>query len=173
MIDQYWLQQFVLYAIMKQNIVRYIGQFEGIMKVCTFFGHRDASKEIETKLKSVLLDLIKNKNVTMFYVGNHGNFDYIVRGILKELKNEYHINYYVVLAYIPSKKYDYEDYSDTIYPDELSATPHKYRIIQRNKWMLKKSDYVVTYVSHKMGGAAHFSQLAKSNGKVILNLDNS
>ncbi len=142
------------------------------MKVCTFFGHRDASKEIEPSLRSALLDLIKNKNVTMFYVGNNGKFDYIVREILKELKMEYNINYYVVLAYIPSKKYDYEDYSDTIYPDELSTTPHKYRIVERNKWMLKKSDYVVTYVNRIVGGAAHFSQLAESQGKFILNLDN-
>ena len=42
------------------------------MATCTFFGHRDTSKEIEPMLKSALTDLIENKRVDMFYVGNEG-----------------------------------------------------------------------------------------------------
>ena len=81
--------------------------------ICTFFGHRDTSKNIKPTLMSVLVDLIKNKNVDIFYVGNNGNFDFIVKEVLEELKEKYPIKYYVVLAYIP-KKDDYTDYSNTI-----------------------------------------------------------
>ena len=69
----------------------------------TFFGHRDTPKEIEPALRLTLIDLIENKNVTVFYVGNHGNFDAMVRRQLEDLSKTYPIKYYVVLAYMPSK----------------------------------------------------------------------
>lgn len=75
------------------------------MAACTFFGHKDTQKEIEPILRSTLIYLIKNKNVDLFYVGNQGNFDYMVKKNLKLLKTHYpYINYTVVLAYMPGKK---------------------------------------------------------------------
>ena len=72
---------------------------------CTFFGHRSVPKEIEPILVSTLIDLIENKNVGFFYVGNHGNFDFLVRKNLKLLKIDFpHIDYAVVLSYIPLLK---------------------------------------------------------------------
>lgn len=136
--------------------------------ICTFIGHRDTPKEINPKLRQVLLNLIENKKVDIFYVGNHGSFDYMVKELLKELKQIYHINYYVVLAYIPAKN-DYTDYYDTIYLDELNTVPHKYRIIERNKWMIKKSDFVVTYIRH-LGNAREFKEIAKKQNKNIIDL---
>lgn len=140
------------------------------MGTCTFFGHKDVSKKIEPTLRSTLVNLIENKNIDLFYVGNNGNFDNMVRRILKILKSEYsHINYAVVLAYLPVKKKN-EDYSDTIFPDGLENTPPKYAISKRNRWMIDRSDYVVTYVNHITGGAAHFKELAEKKGKIVLNL---
>ena len=137
--------------------------------ICTFFGHRNAPEQIKPKLKSVLIDLIENQNVNMFYVGNHGAFDRMAREILKDLKEKYDIKYYVVLAYIP-KKDEYRDYSDTIYPDEMAKTPYKYRIIERNKWMLTKSDYAVTYVNKIIGGAYELKTLAEKQGKRVVEI---
>ena len=137
--------------------------------VCTFFGHRDAPETITAALRKILIDLIENKNVTMFYVGNNGAFDRIARGLLKELKKTYNINYYVALAYIPQKA-DGEDYSDSIYFDELNLKPHKLRIVERNKLMINRSDIVVTYVTHITGGAAKFKALAEKKGKMVINV---
>lgn len=53
---------------------------------CTFFGHRDTPKSIEPILHNVLTDLIENKKADMFYLGNNGNFDSIVKNNLKILK---------------------------------------------------------------------------------------
>lgn len=140
------------------------------MKVCTFFGHSNIfEKEVEPKLREVLTDLIENKNVNTFYVGNHGGFDFLVRKILKELKQTYPINYYVVLAYIPTVKDEFEDYSDTIFPDVLAKTPYKYRIVKRNEYMLKKSDCVIAYVKH-IGGAKTFFELAQKQHKTVINI---
>ncbi len=136
--------------------------------ICTFIGHRDAPKNIKPTLKEVLVDLIENKNVNMFYVGNQGSFDFLVKETLKELKPEYPINYYVVLAYIP-KRQEYADYSDTIYFDELNTTPYKYRIIERNKLMIKKSDYVVTFVN-KIGNARDLKEFSEKQNKAVINI---
>lgn len=109
----------------------------------------------------------------MFYIGNNGDFDDIVRKNLKLLKLNYpHINYAVVLAYMPYKKDGlcYKDYTDTIYPNGLENTPPKYAIIKRNQWMINQCDYVVTYVRHTFGGAAQFKELALKKGKTVINL---
>lgn len=45
------------------------------MATCTFFGHKDTPTQIKPLLKAVLVDLIENKNVDTFYIGNQGNFD--------------------------------------------------------------------------------------------------
>lgn len=137
--------------------------------VCTFFGHRNAPKTIRSSLKSVLSDLIENKNVNMFYVGNNGYFDSMVRDLLKEFKKTHNINYYVALAYIPQKK-DGNDYTDSIYFDELSLKPYRTRILERNKLMIEKSDIVVTYVTHITGGAYEFKTFAQKKGKTVINL---
>ena len=46
--------------------------------VCTFFGHRDTPRIAELILKEKIIYLIENKNVDKFYVGNNGNFDFMV-----------------------------------------------------------------------------------------------
>ena len=88
------------------------------MATCTFFGHRECPDSIKIKLREVLIDLITNHDVDIFYVGHQGRFDAIVRSVLREVKKEYpQINYAVVLAYTPGKHTEYDDYSDTMLPE--------------------------------------------------------
>lgn len=143
------------------------------MLSCTFFGHRDTPKKIEPILQSTLIDLIENKNIRSFYVGNQGDFDSMVRKNLKYLKSKYfNIDYTVVLAYMPDKKevLKYADYSDSIYPEEVANTFPRYAIDKRNRWMINKSDYAITYVKNSIGGAAKFKELAEKKGLIIINL---
>ncbi len=137
--------------------------------VCTFFGHSDTPETKKVTLRTILIDLIENKNANMFYVGNNGAFDRMARELLREFKKTHKINYYVVLAYIPQKKDD-NDYSDSIYFDELNTKPHRVRIIERNKLMIDKSDIVITCVSNITGGAAKFKALAEKRGKIVINI---
>ncbi|MBQ7837754.1 MAG: hypothetical protein IJ395_03945 [Clostridia bacterium] len=132
----------------------------------TFFGHRDAPKEIEPTLRSALIDLIENKNATVFYVGNHGNFDTMVRRRLEDLSKTYPIKYYVVLAYMPSKNDEPDE--QTILPEGIETVPRRFAINYRNKWMLTKSDIVVTYVTRYFGGACEFKRIAEKQNKIII-----
>lgn len=143
------------------------------MACCTFFGHRDCPSSIKPKLREVLIDLIENESVDMFYVGNKGAFDRLVRSVLRELAQEYpQINYTVVLERLPGKQNeDYpEDYSDTMLPEGIEEVPPRFAISWRNKWMLRQSDYVVTYITHSWGGAAQFAEIAEHQKKPVINL---
>ena len=133
---------------------------------CTFFGHRDTPKETEPTLRLTLIDLIENKNATVFYVGNHGNFDAMVRRQLEELSKTYPIKYYVVLAYMPGKNDKPDEHS--ILPEGIETVPRRFAINYRNKWMLNKSDIVVTYVNRNFGGAWEFKKLAENKQKTVL-----
>ena len=134
--------------------------------VCTFFGHANAPKEIESIIKSTLVDLIENKGVTIFYVGNHGNFDYMAANVLQELSEIYSIKYYIVLAYMPKK--NEISYSHTLLPEGIELVHPKYAISWRNKWMIDKSDYVVAYVRRNFGGAFKYVSLSKNKIVVYL-----
>ena len=141
--------------------------------VCTFFGHRDCPSSFKPKLREVLIDLIENHAVDMFYVGQQGAFDGIVRSVLKELVLVYpHIRYAVVLERMPQKRdeFDSRDYSDTMLPEGIEVVHPRFAISWRNKWMIKQSDYVVTYITHSWGGAAQFAEMAKKQKKIIVSL---
>ena len=141
------------------------------MAACTFFGHRECPDSIKTQLRGALIDLLTNYEVDMFYVGNQGRFDTIVRGVLRELKKEYpKINYTVVLAYMLGKQTEYDDYSDTMLPEGIESVIPCYAISWRNNWMLQQSDYVVTYITHSWGGAVQFAEKAKRQKKTVINL---
>ena len=136
------------------------------MAICTFFGHRDCPDSIRLKLREVLVDLITQYNVDMFFVGNEGKFDSTAHSVLQNLKNEYpQINYAVVLAYMPSKQTKCDD---TMLPEGIESIHPRYAISWRNNWMLQQSDYVVTYITHSWGGAAQYAKKAKKMNKHII-----
>ena len=135
----------------------------------TFFGHGDTPKETEPALRLTLIDLIENKNATVFYVGNHGNFDAMVRRQLEDLSKTYPIKYYVVLAYMPGKNDESDEHS--ILPEGIETVPRRFAINYRNKWMLNKSDIVVTYVTRNFGGAWRFKEMAERLEMMIIKLN--
>ena len=137
----------------------------------TFFGHKDTPKEIEPTLRATLIDLIENHGATEFYVGNNGNFDTMVRRQLENLSQTYPITYNIVLAYIPTKKSEYDVFTNTILPEGIETIPKRFAISWRNKWMIQQSDVVVTYVSHSFGGAAKFKEMAERQGKTVIELN--
>ena len=136
----------------------------------TFFGHKDTPKEIEPTLRTTLVDLIENHGATEFYVGNNGNFDTMVRRQLEDLSQSYSITYNIVLAYLPTKKNEYSDHTNTLLPEGIETAPKRFAISYRNKWMIQQSDIVVTYVTHTYGGAWQFKVIAQRQGKMVIEL---
>ena len=137
--------------------------------ICTFFGHKDAPPDIEKPLQDTIIDLI-NQGATCFYVGNQGNFDAMATKILRSLKEKYNISYTVVLAYMPTQKNTDEYTDENVFPECLANVPPRFAIDRRNRYLLQKSDVVISFVKHSFGGAAKFTELAKKQGKTVINL---
>ena len=95
----------------------------------------------------------------------------IVHVVLRELRREYpQFNYAIVRAYLSSKNTEYDDYSETMLPEGIELVVPRYVISWRNKWMLKQSDYVVTYITHFWGGAYQYAKKAEKQKKTVINL---
>ena len=155
----------------KKCVIIYDISYKGVIVLtCTFFGHSDAPSTICPIIKETVIKLIKDYNVKNFYVGNNGNFDRFVIGVLRQIKEEFpQISFAVVLAYMPKEKQSFL-FNETLYPDGLEEVPPKFAIIKRNEWMLNKADYVVVYVNRVFGGAAKFKEKAEKSGKTVINL---
>ena len=141
------------------------------MSSCTFFGHADTPKEIEPILRSTLIELIEKQEVRLFYVGNHGNFDQMVTNTLGALKRQYpEIQFYIVLAYLPTNNHIALAEAETVFPEGLEHVPKRFAIVWRNRWMIDRSHYVITFVQRDFGGAATFQKRAAKKGKTVINL---
>lgn len=139
------------------------------MSACTFFGHRDCPESIKPALYSTVENLIISNGVRTFYVGNHGNFDRLAASVLRDIKALHpDIEYYIVLAYLPQRAYSSTDI--TVYPEGIEIVPKRYAIDFRNRWMVEKSDYVITYVNRSFGGAAKAKSYAEKQGKQIIKI---
>ena len=132
------------------------------MPACTFFGHSQCP-DLRSELRDAVMRLAGD-GVDMFYVGDNGCFDAQVRSVLSELG----LRYGVVLAYLP--KGAGAGFDDTMFPEGLELVHPRYAIERRNRWMLERSDYFVTYVHHGWGGAAKFAALAERQGKRMIRL---
>ena len=140
------------------------------MPTCTFFGHGNSYGLKETVVQEAVENLI-HQGVDTFYVGNHGNFDGMVYACLKRLRKQYpHIRVAVVLAYLPTQNREFENTSDTMYPEGLELGLPRFAIERRNRWMIAASQFCVCYVNYTWGGAYKFAKLAKRRGLTCINL---
>ena len=64
----------------------------------------------------------------------------------------------------------YDDYSDAILPEGIESVHPHYAISWRNNWMLRESEYVVTYITHTWGGADQYAKKARRQKKVVIRL---
>lgn len=136
---------------------------------CCFIGNRDTEQSVFPQLLFTIEDLICNHNVDTFYMGHNGKFDRMAYNIVKGIKEiEYeHINYNVVLAYIPAPE-EKPEYDCTIYPEGLELVPKRFAISQRNKWMIENSDILVCHFSNTFTNSYKFAQYAKKRGKTVI-----
>ena len=142
--------------------------------ICSCFGHKDTPSEIYPRLVDCIEDLIQNRGICDFMVGNQGRFDGFVLKALRELKQRYPlICYHVVLAYMPGEQRENDERycpSETFLPEGIEAVPKRFAISWRNRWMVRDSDVIVCFISHSWGGAAQFADYAQKQGKEVINL---
>lgn len=131
-------------------------------KICCFAGHANIpdKEELKIKLKKEIINLIEKENVTTFYSGGKGAFDWLCAHTVDELRADYpFIKSYWILSYMPKEKDEYTErilkiFDDTVYPD-IENTPQRFAIVKRNEWLVNNSDFLIAYVKHDLGSGAY------------------
>lgn len=140
------------------------------VKSCAFFGHRVGNyTDVEGHLKEILIHLIEKEGVAQFYSGGRGAFDQLGVRLVAELKKRYpDIKITRVLSYIPKEKEEYTPlyFDDSVYLLERQV-PAKYAIIETNKLLVDKADFIISGVKYSFGGAARAVEYAKKKKEVI------
>ncbi len=148
------------------------------MKSCAFFGHRNMNVEkYRGKLLGIITDLIDNKGVTQFYSGFRGDFDVFCSFLIYDLKAYYpHIKNTMVLSYIPQVPDDIDYafklpqcFDDSVYLLERQV-PKRLAIIETNKCLVDKVDYIVAGVIMHGGGAYAACEYAYKRNKPIISV---
>ena len=116
------------------------------MVACAFFGPEDFSAPNRNQLRSLIEDLIVNRNADTFYVGNEGLFDDLVHFVMLDLKKAHpQIHYSVVLSQKPSAHLSSEELDEVLVPDDLCGLPPAEAMAWRDHWMKKQADILVLY----------------------------
>lgn len=142
------------------------------MACACFFGHRDATERVLPMLEAAVTELVENRGVDTFLIGNNGRFDSIAYSALKRLKTRCpHISVTVVLAYLPQGGISpFAADTETVFPEEAAAGPRRFAILRRNRYMIGRSDMVVVYARTSCGGAAAAAAEARKQGKQVIEL---
>ncbi len=143
---------------------------------CCFFGHREVFESIGNRLYEKICELIENKNVTTFIVGDHGDFDKLCSSMVRKAKQNHNdIKLILIRPYFSNelntnKDYYAELYDDIIIPDELAGVYYKSAITKRNEWMIENSRFGIFYVKREYGGAYKALNYARKLNLEIFNL---
>lgn len=141
------------------------------MYSCAFFGHREYSYErFKGRIRDSLIDLIENYNVKQFFCGARGDFDWTCAKIVHELKEQYpFIQCIRVWAYLPQKEEDCTYFDGSVYLLERRVPP-QYAVIETNKRLVDKVEYILSGVMHTWGGAWTAEQRAMGKGKTVIRI---
>jgi len=148
------------------------------MKSCAFFGNRDFNAErYRDKLLDIIIDLIENKGVTQFYSGFRGHFDAYCSSLVYGLKARYpQIKNTMVLSYLPEPREDGESgfklpqfFDDSVYLLERQA-PKRFAIVETNKCLVNKADFIVVGIVAHFGGAYTACEYAHKRKKPIISV---
>ncbi|MDE6441166.1 MAG: hypothetical protein K2L12_00245 [Clostridia bacterium] len=128
-------------------------------------------EQYRDKLLQILIDLIENKEVNQFYSGFRGDFDRFCSSLIHELKECYpQIKNTLVLSYIPDGEFIlHKCFDDSIYLLERRV-PKRFAIIETNKCLVDKVDYIVAGVITHCGGAYAALEYANKRKKPIINM---
>lgn len=138
--------------------------------ICSFCGHRIVTDySLEEKIYIKVLDLVMNKNCTIFYSGGMGEFDMLCERVVRRIKKKYP---YIKLCRIIYKyKTDLKavrSLVDEIIIPDLTNVHYKKAIVMRNRWMVEEADMILCYIHKSYGGAYTMMKYAeKTNTEII------
>lgn len=141
--------------------------------VCALPGNRQIWGDLEPLLTKTLSALIESSPSVQFLLGTQGDFDALALRVLKKLATRYpHMEYTVVLAYLPTKKDERSalDAAHSVFPSVLDSVPLRFAIDKRNRYMPEQADIVLTYTYYSTGNTAKYKRLAERKGKTVIEL---
>ena len=137
---------------------------------CTFFGHSDAPDSLKETLYREISMLIENGDVKKFYVGNNGNYDFLVQVVLARLsRNRGDFEFSIVLSF-PDEKALSNNQRDTVFVEGLEKALPRFAISKRNEWLIKNSDFAIVYLKHGFSNCSKWVQKARKKGLRIISI---
>lgn len=129
-------------------------------------GNRHTPNSIKEQLAEVVEQHITEYGVTTFTVGRYGQFDNMVKEVLREAKKRHpYIKLYLLAPYALDQSIEAPQYFDgTTYPEGLENVPKRYAIVQANRYMIQRSDYLISYCHH-IGNTRNIVEYAQRREK--------
>ncbi len=146
------------------------------MKIA-FCGHSKYTKNLtDEKMILKMLETIVNDDYCEFFLGEYGGFDRFAYDCAKKFKeNHPKVKLIFITPYISVKhqikydEYQKERFDLIIYPS-LEKVPLRYAISHRNRWIIEQADVIISFITHKNGGAYTMYRLAKRKNKKVYNI---
>lgn len=145
--------------------------------IITFIGNGTlyGAEDIRARLKDKIKGVLSKEGYITFYCGGYGDFDLLCGRVLYELKQEgFLLESFYITPYLTNDKRlkDSEflkHYDGVLYPP-LESTPPRFAIVERNKWMIQKSDLIFCCLMDSFGGAGKARAYAEKMKKKIIDL---
>lgn len=138
-----------------------------VKRVCSFFGHRETTLEVDEQLKpqlkEIIVNLIKNENYQIFIFGGLGDFDNLCHQVVTEIKNEYPFISRWFCLYDPRHEYNEKKRPYYVNYDNFEEIKYLYlhydnwydRIYYRNVEIMNMSDFIIFYAENRKGSGAY------------------
>lgn len=142
-------------------------------KSCFFIGHREADPEILPALEDAIEKHISEYGVTEFIVGHYGSFDRLAaRALVSAKKRHPEIRLLMLIPYHPAERpvETPPGFDGTFYPPGMESIPHRFAIVQANRYMINHADYLISYVWHPASNARNLLDFAFKKSIRITNL---
>lgn len=151
-------------------------EIEDLKKACSFTGHRVLYKDFNReKLCEELVKLI-NVGVDTFLVGMALGFDTECFKVLEELREKNKIK---IIACVPCPEQDLyfnkkqkKEYARMLSSaDEVKVISEKYTpycMMERNRYMVDNSEYLVVYIRRESGGTKRTLNYAVDKERIII-----
>lgn len=142
-------------------------------KSCFFIGHREAGPEILPALEDAIEKHISEYGVTEFIAGHYGGFDRLAaRALVSAKKRHPDVKLLMLIPYHPAE-HPVETppgFDGTFYPPGMESAPRRFAIVRANRYMIDRSDYLISYVWHPASNARNLLDYARKKAICITNL---
>ena len=149
-------------------------------KVCCFTGHRQLPKnEVESitkQIKNAMYELYQN-GVDTFIAGGALGFDTLAALIVLKMKTKYPEVKLVLALPCKSQTKFWKENDIEIYEsikkqaDQVIYLSEEYTkecMLERNRYMVDNSNFVIAYCQKQTGGSAYTVEYAKKHGKTVI-----